>query len=225
MTLGDVRATRRTFLQICRKVVEGAPIDGAAFTQMTADTAARDPWVASDPTISEIELAQFTLGEGPAQDAFRERRPVLVPEFAGSAAARRWPVFVAETAHLGVGALFALPMQVGAIVAGVCDVYRRAPGPLSERDLHLLLLEIDAATLRLLVVRSGSTVYSAEAATPGGTLPRPVHQATGMLVVQLEVDVESAFARLRAHAYVQGRSIHDVADDIVERRLRLELDL
>lgn len=225
MTLGDARTLRGTFLQICRTFVESTPIDGAAFTQMTADATGRDQWVASDARISALELAEFTLGEGPTQDAFRERRPVLVPDFGGSEAARRWPVLVDETADLGVGALFALPMQVGAIVAGVCDVYRHAPGPLSERDLHLLLHEIDATTLTLLLVRSGSPLYAAEEASPGGTLPRRVHQATGMLVVQLDVDAEAAFARLRAHAYSHGRSLHDVADDIVERRLRLETDL
>jgi hypothetical protein len=51
-----------------------------------------------------------------------------------------------------------------------------------------------------------------------------VSQATGMLVAQLGVDPAEALVRLRAHAYVTGRSATDVARDIVDRRLRLEVD-
>ena len=51
-----------------------------------------------------------------------------------------------------------------------------------------------------------------------------VHQATGMILVQLGVDAGAAFARLRAHAYAEGRRLGDVARDVVERRLRFEPD-
>ena len=49
-----------------------------------------------------------------------------------------------------------------------------------------------------------------------------VSQATGMLVAQLQVEPAVALVRLRAHAYVTGRSATDVARDILDRRLRLE---
>jgi hypothetical protein len=209
---------------VCRSFVASSPIDGAAFTEMTSD-AARDPWVASDETIAAVQLAQYTLGEGPTQEAYHSRRAVMVPDVAAPWVRSRWPMFAAETAHLEVGGLFALPMQLGAITAGVCEVYRRRAGPLSDLDLRTVLRAMDDATLTLLALRSGSGENVGEVASPEGTLPRGVHQATGMLVVQLGVNAESAFARLRAHAYAHGRTIHEVADDIVERRLRLEADL
>lgn len=224
MTAEGELALQRSVLLVCRSFVASAPIDGAAFTQMTSDTA-RDPWVASDQTIAAIELAQYSLGEGPALEAYDTGRAVLVPDLAAPWVAARWPMLVAETAHLDVGGVFALPMQVGAITAGVCEVYRRRAGPLSAGDLRLVLGAMDDATLTLLALRSGIVGDGAEAGSPGGTLPRGVHQATGMLVVQLGVSAESAFARLRAHAYANERTIHEVADDIVERRLRLEADL
>lgn len=217
-------ALRRSVLSVCRSFVASAPIDGAAFTEMNSD-GARDPWVSSDETIAAIELAQYSLGEGPTQDAFQTRRAVLVPDLAAPRVAARWPMLVAETADLGVGGLFALPMQIGAITVGVCAVYRRRAGPLSDLDLRTVLRAMDDATMTLLAVRSGGTDHGAEIASPEGTLPRGVHQATGMLVVQLGVSAETAFARLRAHAYAHERTIHEVADDIVERRLRLDADL
>jgi ANTAR domain len=57
-----------------------------------------------------------------------------------------------------------------------------------------------------------------------GGLRVEVSQATGMLVVQLEVEPAEALVRLRAHAFATGRSATDVACDILDRRLRLEAD-
>lgn len=51
-----------------------------------------------------------------------------------------------------------------------------------------------------------------------------VHQATGMVSVQLSRPLAQALLRLRAHAYSSGRSITDVAQDVVDRRLRLGPD-
>jgi AmiR/NasT family two-component response regulator len=51
-----------------------------------------------------------------------------------------------------------------------------------------------------------------------------VHQATGMVLVQLGASAEAAFARLRAYAYAHDRRLGDVARDVVERRLRFDPD-
>ena len=51
-----------------------------------------------------------------------------------------------------------------------------------------------------------------------------VHQAQGMVMVQLGVSLGSAMARLRAYAYANDRSLADVAHDIVARTLTLEKD-
>jgi AmiR/NasT family two-component response regulator len=48
---------------------------------------------------------------------------------------------------------------------------------------------------------------------------REVHQATGMLTVQLDVTATEAFLRLRAHSFATGRAIQDVAHDVVARVL------
>jgi AmiR/NasT family two-component response regulator len=46
-----------------------------------------------------------------------------------------------------------------------------------------------------------------------------VHQATGMVAIQLDVSTVDALASLRAAAYRAGRSIYEVAVDVVNRRL------
>ena len=49
-----------------------------------------------------------------------------------------------------------------------------------------------------------------------------VYQAQGMVMVDLGVSLAEALVRLRAHAFVEGRPVGDVARDIVAGRLRLE---
>ena len=51
-----------------------------------------------------------------------------------------------------------------------------------------------------------------------------VHQATGMIIVQLGVTAAVALIRLRAYAYAQDRRLRDVAADVVARRLRFDPD-
>ena len=51
-----------------------------------------------------------------------------------------------------------------------------------------------------------------------------VYQAQGMVMVDLGVGIEEAMARLRAHSYAEGRSIGDVAKDIVAGKLTLDRD-
>jgi hypothetical protein len=46
-----------------------------------------------------------------------------------------------------------------------------------------------------------------------------VHQAAGMISVQLDVSLHVALARLRAHGYSTGRPLLEVATDVVDRRV------
>jgi hypothetical protein len=58
-----------------------------------------------------------------------------------------------------------------------------------------------------------------------GTLSRAeVSQATGMLMAQLGIEAAEALVRLRAHAHATGRTATAVARDILDHRLRLQVD-
>lgn len=46
-----------------------------------------------------------------------------------------------------------------------------------------------------------------------------LYQAQGMVQVQLGVSLADAMVRLRARAFAQDRPLHEVAADIVDRRL------
>ena len=53
---------------------------------------------------------------------------------------------------------------------------------------------------------------------------REVHQATGMVLAQLDVTADDAILLLRAHAFSSGRSVREIANEVVERRLEFESD-
>jgi AmiR/NasT family two-component response regulator len=102
-------------------------------------------------------------------------------------------------------------------------LYRHRPGPLADDERALGLVVADVATQIVLAVQAGAppdTVHALLAGEPAHWAE--VHQATGMVSVQLGVSMDEAFVRLRAHAFADGRSLRDVARDVVSRRLTLE---
>jgi AmiR/NasT family two-component response regulator len=47
-----------------------------------------------------------------------------------------------------------------------------------------------------------------------------VHRAAGMVMVQIDATIEEALLRLRATAYLEGKKINQVANDVVAGRRR-----
>jgi ANTAR domain/GAF domain len=199
-------------------------VDGAGVTVMISRTV-RETMHATDRLASELEEWQLTLGEGPCVDAFDGGGPVLAADLDSPRSLASWPVFAPAALGSGARAVFALPLQVGAIRLGVLDLYRAQPGSLSPRDLADALAFADTAGMVLLDVAAGAQPDTADLAWQRDdptAQHAQVHQATGMMLVQLGVNVETAFARLRAYAYANDRHLGDVARDVVERRLRFE---
>jgi hypothetical protein len=183
----------------------------------------------TDPVSERLAEAQLMLGEGPCHDVLASAAPVLATDLGDEEFSRRWPAFTLAASQLGAGAVFAFPLIVGAIRAGVMALYRGSPGPLPDGQLGDLLILADVATMMLLDSAPGDAESENGAGLNGQTQDLALHraeidQATGMLTVQLDVPAGEAFARLRAYAYSQDRRLADVAGDIVARRLRLDRD-
>jgi len=121
--------------------------------------------------------------------------------------------------------MFALPLRSGAIRLGVLVLHRTSAGPLTWEqvsDAQVLTDIVMSLVLdELAGVHPGPEVSSADAMPFGQA---EVHQATGMLAVQMGVTVDEALVRLHAHAFVHDHSAIDVARDVVGRRLRLSPD-
>ena len=80
---------------------------------------------ASDAVSARLEELQFTMGEGPDAEDFAFGSPMLIPDLESMAA--RWPGFTPAAAAAGARAMFALPLQDGAIRVGVLAAAPRSP--------------------------------------------------------------------------------------------------
>ncbi|GIJ57047.1 GAF and ANTAR domain-containing protein [Virgisporangium aurantiacum] len=209
--------------RLCRAAVGALSASGAGLSVMAED-GVRGVTAASDAAAERLEELQFVFGEGPCIDAFEARRPVLVPDIMDSVV-HRWPAYTPGMHELGVRAVFAFPLQVGAARLGVLDVFRIRHGPLTADELGQALTFADVAVSVLLdgqaVARPGAAAAGVAEAVEGRA---ELFQAQGMVTVQLRVPLAEALARIRAHAFAENRPLRDVARDIVGRRLRLDRD-
>ncbi|BBH17431.1 GAF domain-containing protein [Nocardioides baekrokdamisoli] len=203
--------------------MEALPVNGVGLALMN-DAGHQGVIAATDGPARLMEELQFTLGEGPCLDASRSRRPIMEPDLAGTARTR-WPGFGPAVLEAGIAAIFAFPLQIGAIRLGILDLYRATPGALDDEQLGDALAYGDAAAVVLLRMQSK--------VPPGGGLHpllgasvqshAEVHQATGAVAVQAGVSLSEALLLLQAHAYAADRSLRAVARDVLEGALRFQL--
>lgn len=217
-----LQASRASGPSLCAVCVKVLSVAGAGITLMGGRRAG--PVCVSNERMAALEDLQFTLGEGPCQDSFHTGVPVLAPRL-DDEAFDRWPAFIAEARGSGIEAVFAYPLIAGRSRMGVLTLYQDYAGDLTrdQSDDSTALAEILA-----------QTILGMQAAAPPGMLPAElddavahraeVHQASGMVAIQLQRPVTEALAALRAHAFAHGQPVAAVAADIVERRLRLSND-
>lgn len=206
---------------VCAMAVESLQVDGVGLS-VTSGPGRHTRVAATDPVSGRIEDLQVLLGQGPCVDAVSTGAPVLVADITDPGVSARWPVFGPEAESIGVRASFAVPLLVGEVRLGAMDLYRRAAGPLTDGDLAAAQDFASAAVEVLLQLQDGAPDVAREKLEPGWAATSLVHQATGMVIAQLGVDGPSAFAALRARAYQEGRTLQDVARDVLERRIRLD---
>lgn len=207
---------------VCGAAVRWLPVDGASVTAL-GGAMTREPLFASNEVSARLEELAFTTGEGPGADEFRLGSPVLIPDLELMTA--RWPGFAPAAVAAGARAMFAVPLQAGAIRVGVLSLYRVLPGALTAVELADLLVFADIALQLMLDATAGISGLLEYRPLDGLSDSRAeVYQATGMVSVQLNVSLEVAFVRLRAHAFAAGLPLGDIANEVVQHRLRLEPD-
>ncbi len=212
----DVGAKR-----LCEVCAEITGMSGAGIMLMSDDVP-RGAACSTDDVSALIEDLQFGLGEGPCVDAYHLHAPVIEPDLAAPVTPR-WLGFTSPAVEAGARAVFGFPLQLGAVRLGAMNLYRNEPGPLTDDQHADALVMADIATQALLLLQAeappGQLAPSLEA---GSNLQHVVHQAAGMVSVQLDVTVGQALIRLRAHAFGNDRPLAEVARDVVARRLRFD---
>jgi hypothetical protein len=201
-------------------------VDSAAIS-LIDEGVSRGTFGASDQIARTLDELQFTCGEGPCLEAARTKAPVLVDDLYAQNEPR-WPAFKDAAQHVGIRAVFALPVRVGNIGLGALDLFRVTPGPLSRTQTADALLAAEAAAQILLDIAEQeiSNIRGADPMEQWAQVPSlarlEVYQATGMIMAQLNVSPIIALLRLRAYAFAHRLTATDVATLVIGRTLRLQ---
>lgn len=202
---------------LCAPFVSLVPVSGASIS-VFRQGGNHATVCTSDPISQQLDAMQFGLGEGPRWVVAATGKPSISADVIHDSHPD-WPVFAAGIAPLGVGALFAFPILTGSVMLGVVDLYRHAAGPLDHdatSQVLALARKVAAPAVRE-ALRSAAGRDDEHRQAPA--LRREVHQAVGMVFIQLDVTTTEALALLRAYAFSTGRPLENVARDVVNRRL------
>lgn len=207
--------------RLCEVCAEVTGMSGAGIMLMSGDVP--EGVVCTTDLVSKlIEDLQFTLGEGPCVDAYNHDRPVLEPDLTRPVVPR-WMAFSIPAVAAGARAVFGFPLQVGAVRLGALNLYRDEIGPMSD-DQHadaLVMADVAAAAVLMMQAHAPPGKLAVELET-GSDFRYVVHQASGMVAVQLDVSIAQALIRLRGYSFTSDRPLTEVAQDVVARRLRFD---
>jgi hypothetical protein len=167
----------------------------------------------------DAEALQFDLGEGPSYTAHRTGWPVHVPDLERD---DTWPAFAEAAAGLGLRAVFAFPLRSGSVGLGALTLYQHVSGDLTPEQYADALVFARFALNLLTSLQAGRPPDELDQVfTDSLSNSMEVHQASGVVSVQLGIPVGAALAVLRAHAFTEGCSLAEVAAQVIEHRLRL----
>lgn len=162
----------------------------------------------SDEASLRVADLAFTVGEGPSLDAFEYRRPVLVADL--QQASGRWPGFTQAAVEQGIRGVFSFPLQIGGAILGILDLYADRVRALTDDEQRFVasLAELAGQVVlgELPVDRTWGPLLDHRA---------EVHQAQGMVMVDLGIDLAEALVRMRAFAFAAGIDLMDLATNII----------
>ena len=199
-------------------VAETLDASGAALTLFGPDEA-ETPAAASNPASRTAQHLEFTLGQGPAREAVRLRRPIIA---AGRQMTEAWPIYGPAVEQLGIHAVAAVPVGTAVAPVGALTVFD--PPRAHRPDLETFQAAADTLAVSLLspwAAPEGEEAIGRPPLLDQGDPWAVVNQAAGMVSVQCRCGTADALALIKAHAYAENQPVDEVAAAIVDRTLRL----
>lgn len=202
-------------LRMCLACVDILGVDGGSITLAYADPQ-RLTLCTTDEWATELEDVQEMVGEGPSFAAYAERSIFTLTVSEGVDC--RWPLLTqAMGQHWNGVAIYAIPMAPAPQTMGVATFYQRSARPLLvDDDVGRRLVDAVAVAL----IRDPDVLEDGQFAKAASWNSRArIHQATGMVMAQLQLTAADGLALIRAHAYAQQQTLAEVSNDILTRRL------
>jgi ANTAR domain-containing protein/GAF domain-containing protein len=202
--------------RVCALAVELLPVTGASVSLCVGGLPVRIG--ASDDAAAGMAELQTTLGDGPCLYAARIAAPVLARDLTAVPAVLRWPVFAHQATAAGVRAVTSIPLGVEPVCVGTLDLYGPEPGDLDGDDLHTAVVLAGVLTSALVALprpEEGTDSFGGGGLSGLTADHDQIHRAVGMIMAQLRVPADEALDRLRGYAFARGRTVLDVAHDLV----------
>lgn len=206
---------------LAQACVEVLPVAGAG---LSITDELRVPLGASDDDSAHVERLQFTLGEGPCLSATQQKSPQAADL---ATIAVRWPMFHRHFIETPFRSVIALPLlsRDRRLRFGALDLYLTAPEAVSD----LFIAQVSASVADPIA----AVLFGSEAVTSGGHVTLPpwfdnepvvdrlhVWVAVGMLIEHAGMSNADALAALRAYAFSHDVTLDDLADELMNDRLR-----
>jgi hypothetical protein len=203
---------------LCRPFLRTLPITGAAISTLGSPFGT-ETICASDERAARIDELQFDLGEGPCWQALSTHQPVLSRDIRKPSTS--WPMLVQAIGTSEVGGLFAFPMFIGSLNIGAVDLYSTRPCSLSASQVDDATVLVALAARQVLRRALRSRPVPTDEADGERYSRRVVYQATGMILARLNLPASDALLVLHGYAFSHGRTVRDVATDVVARKITI----
>ena len=177
---------------------------------------------ATDEVATRIDEIQLDLSEGPCWAALSTDAPVLETDLVERPNAA-WPAFNEAVRSEPVGAVFAFPVAFGPFPLGAIDVYVPQPATIEEDTVRQAMTLASAVSRRVLRRALRSIADQDDALLDRSpSSRRVVHQATGVVLAQLDISPEDAYLLLQGHAFARRTTMRRVAEEILDGTVRFE---
>jgi transcriptional regulator with GAF, ATPase, and Fis domain len=170
-----------------------------------------------------VETMQLGAESGPAIECFTSGRPISVADL--DEVPDRWARFRERAVKLGYASVHALPMRLRDTTIGSLSLLNERAGALDESDLIAAQALADVATIGILHERtlreSSLLVQQLQNALSSRVI---IEQAKGVISFTRGVSVDAAFDIIRSYARSNRLGLSEVAEQLVDGRLRIEPD-
>ncbi|MFA0850789.1 GAF and ANTAR domain-containing protein [Curtobacterium flaccumfaciens] len=177
---------------------------------------------ATDEVATRVDEIQLDLSEGPCWTALATDAPVLETDLVQRPNAA-WPAFNDAVRSEPVGAVFAFPVAFGPFPLGAIDVYVPEPATIEDDTVRQAMTLASAVSRRVLRRALRSIADEDDALLDRSpSSRRVVHQATGVVLAQLDISPEDAYLLLQGHAFARRTTMRRVAEEILDGTVRFE---
>ena len=168
-----------------------------------------------------LELFQLQNEEGPCLDAYSSGDRVTCTDL--RSAVEQWPRFTPYAVGAGFTSVYALPLRLRDSIIGALNLFRAQAGPMPEADVRLAQALSDVASIAILhdqatreiEVRDGQLQHALDSRII-------IEQAKGVLAERSQIDMATAFNRLRSYARSHNVQLTNAAADVLAGKIALD---